>query len=156
MPHPIDLRLAQLGIRLPGAPSPAANYLPFVLSGNQLFIAGQAAVVDGRHAHVGRLGAEVTLVEGQQAARLAAINLVAQAGAACGGDWSRLRRWVRLCGYINCTPEFDDHPRVLDGASDLLVEIFGDAGRHARTAVGAVSLRSRTAIVLDAVVEVQS
>ena len=153
MPHAIEQRLVQLGIRLPAAPTPAANYLPYVLSGDQLFIAGQAAVVDGKHVHVGRLGAEVTLAQGQHAARLATINLIAQAQVACGGDWSRLRRWVRVCGYVNCTAEFDDHPKVLDGASDLLVEIFGEAGRHARTAVGAVSLRSRTAVVLDAVVE---
>jgi enamine deaminase RidA (YjgF/YER057c/UK114 family) len=154
MPHAIDGRLSQLGIQLPTAPTPAANYLPYVLSGDLLFIAGQAAVVDGKHARMGGW-ALVTLAEGQQAARLATINLIAQARTACGGDWSRLRRWVRLCGYVNCTAEFDDHPKVLDGASNLLVEIFGEAGRHARTAVGAVSLRSRTAVVLDAVVEIR-
>lgn len=153
MTHPIDDRLRRLGVVLPAAPAPAANYLPWVLSGNLAFIAGQAAVVDGRHVYVGRLGAELTVEDGRAAARLAAVNVLAQARAACGGDWSRLARCVQLSGYINATPEFDAHPQVLDGASDLIAGALGEAGRHARTAVGAVSLRSRTAVVLDAVFE---
>jgi enamine deaminase RidA (YjgF/YER057c/UK114 family) len=155
MAHLIDGRLAKLGITLPDAPSPAANYLPYIVTGNQLLIAGQAAVVDGKHKFTGRLGAELGVADGKEAARIAAINVLAQVKAACKGDWNKLVRCLRICGYLNTTPEFADHPQVLDGASDFLVEVLGDAGRHVRTVMGASSLRSRTAVVLDAVFEVK-
>lgn len=155
MTHPIDERLAQLGIRLPQAPAPAANYLPYILSGNQLLIAGQAAVVDGKHAFVGRLGAELTVADGKAATRLAAINVLAQVQAACFGDWNKLTRCLRVCGYLNTTAEFAEHPQVLDGASDFLVEVLGEAGKHVRTVMGATSLRNRTALVIDAVFELR-
>ena len=151
--HAIDERLAKLDLELPAAPSPAANYLPYIVSGNQLWIAGQAAVVDGKHLFVGRLGAELSVADGRQAARFAAINVLAQVKAACNGDWNRLARCLRICGYLNTTPEFTDHPLVLDGASDFLVAVLGDAGKHVRTVLGATSLRSRTAVVIDAVFE---
>jgi enamine deaminase RidA (YjgF/YER057c/UK114 family) len=155
MPHPIEERLLKLGITLPNAPSPAANYLPYILSGNQLLIAGQAAVVNGKHAYVGRLGAELSVADGKAAARLAAINVLAQVRAACFGDWNKLTRCLRICGYLNTTPEFADHPQVLDGASDFLVEVLGDAGKHVRTVMGATSLRSGTVLVMDAVFELR-
>lgn len=155
MTHAIDERLAALGVVLPGAPSPAANYLPYILSGNQLLIAGQAAMVDGKHAFIGRLGAELSVADGQAAARLAAINVLAQVKAACFGDWNKLTRCLRICGYLNTTPEFADHPQVLDGASDFLVQVLGDSGKHVRTVLGATSLRSRTALVIDAVFELR-
>jgi enamine deaminase RidA (YjgF/YER057c/UK114 family) len=155
MIHVIDERLANLGVVLPAAPSPAANYLPYILSSNQLLIAGQAAVVDGKHAFVGRLGAELAVADGKAAARLAAINVLAQVKAACFGDWNKLTRCLRICGYLNTTPEFADHPQVLDGASDFLVAALGDAGKHVRTVLGATSLRNRTALVIDAVFEIR-
>jgi enamine deaminase RidA (YjgF/YER057c/UK114 family) len=129
--------------------------LPYILSGNQLLIAGQAAVVDGKHLYVGRLGAELSVADGKAAARLAAINVLAQVKAACFGDWSKLTRCLRICGYLNTTPAFADHPQVLDGASDFLVEVLGDSGKHVRTVMGATSLRSRTALIIDAVFEVR-
>ena len=153
MAHPIDERLAKLGVTLPDAPTPAANYLPYLISGNQLWIAGQAAVVDGKHPFVGRLGAERNVADGKAAARLAAINVLAQVKAACNGDWNQLARCVRICGYLNATPEFADHPQVLDGASDFLVAVLGDAGKHVRSVLGASSLRSGTVLVIDAVFE---
>ena len=153
MPHAIDERLAKLGVTLPDAPSPAANYLPYILSGKQLLIAGQAAVVEGKHKFVGRFGAELGVAEGREAAKLAAINVLAQVKAACNGDWNKLARCLRICGYLNATPEFADHPQVLDGASDFLVAALGDAGKHVRSVLGASSLRSRTALVIDAVFE---
>lgn len=155
MPHPIDDRLSKLGITLPAAPTPAANYLPYILSGNQLLIAGQAAMADGKHRYVGRLGAELTVADGKAAARLAAINVLAQVKAACFGDWNKLTRCLRICGYLNTTPEFAEHPQVLDGASDFLVEVLGDSGKHVRSVLGATSLRSRTALVIDAAFELR-
>jgi enamine deaminase RidA (YjgF/YER057c/UK114 family) len=153
MPHAIDERLTKLGVTLPDAPSPAANYLPYIISGKQLLIAGQAAVVDGRHRFVGRFGAEFGVTEGKEAAKLAAINVLAQVKAACNGDWNKLARCLRICGYLNATPEFADHPQVLDGASDFLVAALGDAGKHVRSVLGASSLRTGTALVIDAVFE---
>lgn len=151
MAHAIDERLAKLGVALPDAPVPAANYLPYLVTGDQLWIAGQAAVVDGKHRYIGRLGAEFGVAEGKDAARLAAINVLAQVKAACGGDWNKLSRCVRLCGYLNATPEFAEHPNVLDGASDFMVAALGDTGKHVRSVLGASSLRSRSILVIDAV-----
>jgi enamine deaminase RidA (YjgF/YER057c/UK114 family) len=156
MAHAVEMQLSKLGIVLPQAPVPAANYLPYVISGNLVFVAGQAAIVDGKHPYVGRLGAELSVADGRAATRIAAINVLAQVKAACGGDWNCLVRCVQLHGYINATAEFAEHPAVLDGASNLLVELLGDAGKHVRTAVGAVSLRNRTAVVLDAVFELRN
>ena len=155
MTHSIDERLAELGVALPDAPTPAANYLPYIITGNQVLIAGQAAVVDGKHKFVGRLGAEVSVADGKEAARIAAINLLAQVKAACNGDWNKLARCLRICGYLNAIQEFADHPQVLDGASDFLVAVLGDAGKHVRSVLGASSLRSRTALVIDAVFEIK-
>ncbi len=151
--HAIDDRLAKMGVTLPDAPSPAANYLPYIITGNQVLVAGQAAVIDGKHAFLGRLGAEVSVADGKAAARLAAINVLAQVKAACNGDWNKLARCLRICGYLNATAEFADHPQVLDGASDFLVAVLGDAGKHVRSVLGASSLRSGTVLVIDAIFE---
>lgn len=156
MAHAVEMQLSKLGIVLPQAPVPAANYLPYVISGNLVFVAGQAAIVDGNHPYVGRLGAELSVADGRAAARIAAINVLAQVKAACSGNWNCVVRCVQLHGYINATAEFAEHPAVLDGASNLLVELLGDAGKHVRTAVGAISLRNRTAVVLDAVFELRN
>jgi enamine deaminase RidA (YjgF/YER057c/UK114 family) len=150
----IDARLKQLGIVLPTPPLPAANYVPFVVSRGLAFIAGQVPFVDGKAQFVGKLGKDFTVEQGQQAARLCAINILAQVKAACGGDLGRVVRCVRVGGFVNCTPDFLDQPKVVNGASDLLVSVLGEAGKHARFAVGAPSLPLGVAVEVDATFEV--
>lgn len=151
----IDQRLHELGVTLPVPPSPAANYVPALRSGNQLFIAGQTPVVDGRAQFVGKVGAALSIEQGQQAARLCAINVLAQAAKALGGDLDRVVRVLRVGGFVNAAPEFTEHPLVLNGASDFLVAVFGEAGRHVRTAVGAGSLPRGAAVEVEALFEVR-
>jgi enamine deaminase RidA (YjgF/YER057c/UK114 family) len=150
----IDARLKQLGIVLPTPPLPAANYVPYVVSRGLAFIAGQVPFVDGKAQFVGKLGKDFTVEQGQQAARLCAINILAQVKAACGGDLGRVVRCVRVGGFVNCTPDFLDQPKVVNGASDLLVSVLGEAGKHARFAVGAPSLPLGVAVEVDATFEV--
>lgn len=150
----IDARLNQLGITLTAGVPPAANYVPWVRTGNLLFIAGQVPVKDGKDLVSGKLGSEVSMEQGQQAARQCAINILAHVRAALGGDLDRVVRCVRLTGYVNAVPEFGDQPKVVNGASDLMVEVFGDAGRHARAAVGVGSLPRNVAVEVDAIFEV--
>lgn len=150
----IDARLTELGITLPPAPAPAANYVPYVVTGNLVFISGQVAVAPGEK-HLGKLGSELTVEQGQKAARACALNILAQLREACGGDLDRVRRCVKLGGFVNCVPNFADMPKVVNGASDLMVEVFGDAGRHARFAVGAPNLPADFAVEVDAVFEIE-
>ena len=150
----IDARLAELGIELPEAAAPAANYVPYVASGNHVFVAGQITLFNGELRYRGKLGEEFTLEEGYQAARLCGLNIIAQLKAACGGDLDRVRRIVRLGGFVNAGGGFHDHPRVINGASDLMVEVFGDRGHHARTAVGCPALPLNVATEVDAIVEI--
>ncbi len=150
----IDARLAELGITLPPATAPVANYVPFVVSGSLVFISGQVGMADGKPGYVGRLGAGLTVDDGYRAARLCGLNLLTQLKTACGGDLDRVRRVVRLGGFVNCTPDFTDQPRVVNGASDLMVEVFGDAGRHARAAVGAPALPLGVAVEVEGVFEI--
>ncbi|WP_299838063.1 RidA family protein [uncultured Jannaschia sp.] len=129
-------KLSQMGVTLPDAPAPAANYVPSVRSGDLLFVSGQ--VSSGADGLIkGRLGADMSVEDGAAAARACAISLLAQVRAACDGDIDRLDRVVKLTGFVNCTPEFGDMPKVVNGASDFLVEVLGEAGRHSRSAVGA-------------------
>ena len=149
----IEARLAELGIELPQAPAPAANYVPFVVAGNLVFVSGQVTVENGEVKFKGRLGEDMDIDEGYQAARLCGLNLIAQAREAAGGDLDRIKRVVKLGGFVNATPGFTDHPKVINGASDLMAEVFGDAGKHARFAVGAVSLPLGVAVEVDGIFE---
>lgn len=152
MTSPRD-RLHALGINLPMPMAPVANYTPFVRVGSLLYISGQiSASPDG--VIRGKLGAGMPLEDGVAAARACGINLIAQMNAACDSDLARVRRIVRLTGFVNCSPDFVDQPKVINGASDLMVAVFGDAGRHSRAAVGAVSLPAGAAVEVDAVVEI--
>ena len=149
----IDARLAELGIELPQAPAPAAHYVPFVITGNLVFVAGQVTVWNGEIRFKGRLGADMDVDEGYRAARLCGLNLIAQAKVAAGGDLDRVKRVVKLGGFVNSTPDFTDQPKVVNGASDLMGEVFGDLGKHARFAVGAVSLPLGVSVEVDGVFE---
>jgi enamine deaminase RidA (YjgF/YER057c/UK114 family) len=150
----IEARLKELGIELPQPAAPWANYAPFAASGNLVFIAGQICEWNGERRHIGKLGAGISIAEGQQAARLCALNILAQVKAACGGDLDRVRRCLRLGGFVNCTPEFTDMPQIVNGASDLIVEVFGEGSRHARAAVGVNSLPGGLAVEVDAIFEI--
>lgn len=150
----IEARLAELGITLPEAPNPVANYVPYAVSGNLLFISGQIAKgADGKIV-TGALGQDVDIEAGQQAARLCALNILAQAKAALG-DLDRIVQVVRLTGFVNATATFTDHPKVVNGASDLVVEVLGDKGRHTRAAVGVSSLPLGSAVEIDATIAVE-
>jgi enamine deaminase RidA (YjgF/YER057c/UK114 family) len=150
----IDARLADLGIEIPAAPVPVANYLPYVVTGNLVFVSGQVTLADGAFKFQGKLGRDVSLEEGQAAARLCAVNIISQLKAACDGDLDRVVRIVKLGGFVNSMPDFTDQPKVINGASDLMVEVFGEAGRHARAAVSAGSLPVGVAVEIDAVAEI--
>ncbi|HEX5079631.1 MAG TPA: RidA family protein [Geminicoccaceae bacterium] len=153
MTSDLERRLAEQGLELPPPAAPAANYQPYTISGKLLFVSGQLPLRDGRIAVGGRLGDGVTLEQGQEAARLCALNILAQAKAACGGDLGRLRHCLKLGGFVSCTPGFVDHPKVVNGASDLIAGVMGAAGRHARFAVGCASLPLDAAVEVEAIFE---
>jgi enamine deaminase RidA (YjgF/YER057c/UK114 family) len=149
----IEDRLKELGIELPESSAPAANYVPFVRSGNTLYVSGQISrTADGLI--LGRLGDGVDAAAGAAAARTCALQLIAQVRAACDGDLGRLVRVVKLTGFVNSAPSFTEQPKVVNGASDLFVEIFGDKGRHARSAIGVAALPLGVAVEVEGVFEV--
>jgi enamine deaminase RidA (YjgF/YER057c/UK114 family) len=150
----VAARLKELDVILPDAPAPVANYVPAVRSGNTLYVSGQIPLEGGKPQFIGKLGGALGVEQGQQAARLCALNVLAQARAALGGDLDRVVRCVRVGGFVNCTPEFTEQPQVVNGASDLFVAVLGDAGRHARAAVGCASLPRGVAVEVEAVFEV--
>ena len=149
----VEDRLKALGVVLPEPVAPIANYVPFVRSGNLVHISGQVSV-DADGGVTGTVGVDVDLETAVRAARICGVNLIAQIRSACGGDFSRLRRVVKLGGFVQAGPDFFDIPQVINGCSDLMVEAFGDAGRHARSAVGVYRLPRNFAVEIDAVVEV--
>jgi enamine deaminase RidA (YjgF/YER057c/UK114 family) len=149
----IESRLKDLGIVLPTPPAPVASYVPFVASGNLVFISGQVTLAADGLKYVGTVGKELTLEDGNAAARLCVVNVIAQVKAAAGGDLDRVKRCVKVTVFVNAIPGFAQHPEVANGASDLFVEVFGDAGRHARAAVGAGSLPRNVATEVEAVFE---
>ena len=154
MTENVEARLNKQQIELPEATSAVANYVPFVKSGNMLFIAGQITIWNGDLRYQGKLGKNVSVDEGYQAARLCGLNILAQLKSACGGNLDLVTRVIKLGGFVNCSPDFMDHPKVINGASDLMLDVFGDAGRHARFAVGASSLPLGVAVEVDGIFEI--
>jgi enamine deaminase RidA (YjgF/YER057c/UK114 family) len=150
----IEARLAELGITLPQPAVPIANYVPFTRSGGMVVVSGQVPMRDGRIAQTGLLGAEVDIAAGQAAARLCLINVLAQLRVACEGDLDRVARVLRLGGFIAATASFTQHAQVMNGASDLAVEVFGDAGRHARSTIGVASLPGGASVEVEGMFEI--
>jgi len=149
----IEKKLKELGISLPAPPKPLANYVPAVRAGNLLFVSGHGPYNDGKTMVSGKLGKELTIEEGTKTARNVALNCLASVKATLG-DLNKVKRVVKLLGMVNCTEDFKDQPKVINGASDLLVEVFGDAGRHARSAVGMQSLPNGIPVEIEMVLEV--
>ena len=150
----IESRLAELGVSLPDAPAPAANYVPFVQTGDIVFVSGQVSA-NAEGLIVGKLGADMSVEDGAAAAKTCAISLLAQLKAACGGDLERLVRVVKLTGFVNSTADFGDQPKVINGASDFLVEALGDAGKHSRSAVSAASLPFGVAVEIEGIFQIK-
>jgi len=151
----IAARLAALGITLPQTPPPAGNYVPTVVSGNLVFVSGQIPFAEGKILFPGKLGETVSLEDGQLAARQCFINILAQVQAAVEGELDRVRQVVKLGGFVASAPSFTQHPAVINGASDLAVAVFGEAGRHARAAVGVACLPLDCSVEIDAIFEIE-
>ncbi len=150
----VEARLKELNITLPTPPAPVASYVPYVVSGKNLFISGQVTLTPEGLKYLGAVGKELSIEDGKAAARLCALNAIAQAKAACGGDLERIKRVVKLTVFVNSAAGFAQQPEVANGASDLFVEIFGETGKHARSAVGAVSLPRNVATEVEAIFEI--
>ena len=151
----VESRLNKLGISLAAPPKPVAAYVPYTISGNQVFVSGQVPVSDGALKYVGKLGADFSVEVGQAAAQLCAINILSVLKEACEGDLERVVRCLKVNVFVNATPDYDKQPEVANGASDLFVAVFGDAGRHARAAVGMGSLPRGVAVEVDATFEIR-
>ena len=149
----IDARLAKMGLVLPEAMAPVANYVPYVRSDRLLFISGQIPMLAGKPLPLGQLGGGLTIEQGLACARQCGINLIAQMKAACSGDLDKVQRIVKLVCFVNAAPHFVDVPKVANGVSDLMVEVFGDMGRHARSSVGCSSLPLDVPVEVEAIVE---
>ena len=153
MSNQIERRLQELGIVLPEPANPAANYVPYVISGNLVFIAGQIPFWNGDVLHIGKVGAELTVDEATKSAKVCGLNIIAQLKAACDGDLERVKRCIKIGVFVNCVDGFTQQPQIANGVSDLMVEVFGEAGRHARFAIGTNALPRNCATEADAVFE---
>ncbi|MGX9355846.1 RidA family protein [Roseobacteraceae bacterium S113] len=153
MTHAIDQRLEELGLSLPDAPAPAANYVPYVQIGTTLFVSGQISIDADGALITGKVGADLDVSAGADAAARCGLSLLAQVRAACGGDFGKLKRAVKLTGFVNSTPDFADQPKVINGCSDLLVDVLGEAGRHSRSAVSAGALPLGVAVEIEGIFE---
>ena len=151
----IDARLKELGVTLPTPPAPVASYVPYRISGNLVFISGQVPIADGALKYVGKLGVDIPMDAGQAAAQLCAINVLSVLKVACAGDLDRVVQCLKVTVFVNAAPEYTQQPEVANGASDLFAAVFGDAGKHARAAVGVGSLPRGVAVEVDAIFEIK-
>ena len=151
----IEARLKELGIALSSPPKPVASYVPYTISGNQVFVSGQVPIADGALKYVGKLGADFSVEMGQAAAQLCAINILSVLSVACEGDLDKVVRCLKVNVFVNATPDYDQQPEVANGASDLFVAVFGEAGRHARTTIGVPSLPADAAVEVEGLFEIE-
>lgn len=152
----IEQRLSDLGITLPEAAAPAANYVPYVVSGSTVYISGQLPMADGKISSIGPVTVDVTEEQASEAAKVCGINIIAQLKTACGGDLSRVKRIVKLGGFVNCPAGWGGQPAIINGASNLMVDVFSDAGRHARFAVGTNALPFNATVEIDCIAEIEA
>ena len=153
--HMFEENIKQLGIEIPDMPSPLANYVPYKVSNNVVYVSGQGPVKNGQLVFKGKVGEDITIDDGIKAAELCCINIIAALKKSINGDWNRLDNFLKLGGFVNCNNNFYDQPKIINGASDLLVNIFGDKGRHARFAVGSNSLPMNISVEIDAIIKIK-
>ena len=153
--HLFEENIKNLDLTIPDLPSPVANYVPFKIVGKTMYISGQAPVRNGQMIYKGKVGSDITIEEGIEAAKLCVINIIAAVKTGLEGDWNKLDSFVKLTGFVNCQDSFTDQPKIINGASDMLVEIFGDQGRHARVAVGSNALPLGISVEIDAIIQLK-
>ena len=153
--HLFEENIKNLGLNIPELPKALANYVPYKIVGKTMYISGQAPVQNGELIYKGKVGSDISVEDGIEAARLCVINIIAAVKTGLEGDWSKLDSFVKLTGFVNCQDDFTDQPKIINGASDMLVEIFGDQGRHSRVAVGSNALPLGIAVEIDAIVQLK-
>ena len=153
--HIFEENIKKLDLKIPDLPSPLANYVPYKVSDNTLYVSGQGPVIDGKIIYSGKVGNEISQEEGVKAAELCCINIIAALKSSINGDWNRLDTFLKLGGFVNCDNDFSDQPKIINGASDLLVNIFGDKGRHSRFAVGSNALPLNISVEIDAIIKIK-
>ena len=153
--HLFDENIKNLGLNIPDLPKALANYVPYKLIGKTIYISGQAPVQNGELIYKGKVGSDISIEEGIEAAKLCVINIIAALKTGLEGDWDKLDSFIKLTGYVNCQDNFTEQPKIINGASDMLVEIFGNQGRHARVAVGSNALPLGIAVEIDAIVQLK-
>ena len=153
--HIFEENIKKLDLKIPDLPSPLANYVPYKVSDNTVYVSGQGPVIDGKIIYGGKVGNEISQEEGVKAAELCCINIIAALKSSINGDWNRLDTFLKLGGFVNCDNDFSDQPKIINGASDLLVNIFGDKGRHSRFAVGSNALPLNISVEIDAIIKIK-
>ena len=153
--HIFEENIKKLDLKIPDLPSPLANYVPYKVSDNTVYVSGQGPVIDGKIIYSGKVGNDISQEEGVKAAELCCINIIAALKSSINGDWNRLDTFLKLGGFVNCDNDFSDQPKIINGASDLLVNIFGDKGRHSRFAVGSNALPLNISVEIDAIIKIK-
>ena len=153
--HSFEENIMQLGINIPDMPAPLANYVPYKVSDNVVYVSGQGPVLNGNLIYKGKVNEDISIEDGIKAAELCCINIIAALKKSINGDWNRLDGFLKLGGFVNCKDDFYDEPKIINGASDLLVKIFGDQGRHARFAVGSNALPMNISVEIDAIIKIK-
>ena len=153
--HLFEENIKNLGLNIPELPKALANYVPYKIVGKTMYISGQAPVRNGEMIYKGKVGSDITIEEGIEAAKLCVINIIAAVKTGLEGDWNKLDSFVKLTGFVNCQDSFTDQPKIINGASDMLVEIFGDQGRHTRVAVGSNALPLGISVEIDAIIQLK-